>query len=218
MRNTNSLSKRISNSPEDTQTLLRQQALGSIVQPLDQSIGTAGSDDRCKFIASHGKIADGPVEIDVDHPSAADQIVYAHGCPARLQQPGFDDLATATGFRSCLRIDDEAFSRIIIYLACIVCHDEPCEGILYSHLLCRRETLPGRPDRQSRHRREVESGGNGRCKAPVTLAHSEPAGLPDCRHQIPIIALDVFRSSTRCLRPRWERAERDHCGYNRNSD
>jgi hypothetical protein len=74
----------ISRSPEDTRTSLLQEALSSILQPLDQAVGAARGDDRRKFVAARRQIADGPVEIDVDHPSAADQIVYVHDPAARL--------------------------------------------------------------------------------------------------------------------------------------
>jgi hypothetical protein len=74
----------ISRSPEDTRTSLPQEALSSILQPLDQAVGAARGDDRRKFVAARRQITDGPVEIDVDHPSAADQIVYVHDPAARL--------------------------------------------------------------------------------------------------------------------------------------
>src|SRR5258705_10311133 len=119
----------LSNSPEDIRTSLPQQALGSILHSLDQAVGTARGDDRRKFITSRRKLTDGSVEIDIDHPPAADQVVYAHGSPAGLQQPGFDDFTTTTRFRTCLRIDDEAFARIITYLARIICHDESCNDL-----------------------------------------------------------------------------------------
>src|SRR2546425_4124384 len=104
-----SASQRGSNSPEDTRTSLPQQTLSSILQSLDQAVGTARGDDRRKFVASRREITDGSVEIDIDHPPAADQIVYVHGPPAGLQQPRFDDFAATTRFRTCLRIDDEPF-------------------------------------------------------------------------------------------------------------
>jgi hypothetical protein len=70
--------------PKITRTSLPQEALSSILQPLDQAVGAARGDDRRKFVAARRQITDGPVEIDVDHPSAADQIVYVHDPAARL--------------------------------------------------------------------------------------------------------------------------------------
>ena len=44
--------------------------LRSITQPLDQSIRTAGSDDRSKFVASRREVADRSIKIDIDHAPA----------------------------------------------------------------------------------------------------------------------------------------------------
>src|SRR5262245_12208066 len=54
---------------------LAEQALSSVVQPLDQAVSAARRDDRRKLITSRREVTDGPVEIDIDHPSAAHQIV-----------------------------------------------------------------------------------------------------------------------------------------------
>src|SRR5262249_7199778 len=134
---------------------LAQQALSSILQSADQAVSTARRDDRGKLVPSHREIADGPVEIDIDHPSFADQVVYLDGPPPRLQQPGLDDFSAAARYRTCLRIDDEAFPRIVVYLARIVGDDESRKGLVNCRLLCRREALPGRADRQPRHGRKV---------------------------------------------------------------
>src|SRR5690348_12254861 len=150
---------------------LGQQALSSFVQSLDQTIGTARRDDGRKLVTTRREIADGPVEVDIDDPSAADQIVYPDDPSAGLHEPGLDDFAAATRRRNGLRIDNEAFAGIIVDLARIVGNDESFEGLLNGLLLCRREALPGRTDREPRHGREVESAADGRRKAFVALAH-----------------------------------------------
>src|SRR5260370_38364245 len=114
-----------------------EEALGAALQPLDQAVGTARCDNRGKFIASGREITDRAIEIDVDHSSAADQVVNSHDSPARLHQLRFYDLASAARFRSGLRIDDEAFPRVILDLGCIIRDDESCEGLLGCGLLCR---------------------------------------------------------------------------------
>src|SRR5215471_21093323 len=103
---------------------LRQQRLSPLLQSLDQAVGAAGGDDRGELVAPRREIADGSVEIDVDHVPAADQVVDVHRPPAGLQQAGLDDFAAPTRFRNRLRFDDEFFPRIIVYLARIVRHDE----------------------------------------------------------------------------------------------
>src|SRR5258708_3814193 len=91
-------------------TSLSKQTVRSIPQSLDQSIGTARGDDRREFVTPQREIADRSVEVDIDHPLAADQVVYAH-CPAtRLQQLRLDNFAATARFRSRLRIHDEAFA------------------------------------------------------------------------------------------------------------
>src|SRR5262249_39836152 len=114
-------------STEHPPTSFAQQALSSILQSLDQAVSAARRDNRRKLVTSRGEITDGPVEINIDHPPAPDQIVYVHRAPAGLQQPCFDDFAAAARCRTRLRIDNEAFPRIIIYLARIVGDDEPCK-------------------------------------------------------------------------------------------
>src|SRR5262249_35868994 len=160
-------------------------------------VGTARGDDRRKLVTSRREITDGSVEIDIDHASAADQIVYLDGASPGLQQPGLDDFPAATRCRTCLWIDNEALPRIVVYMARIVGNDECGKGALNGRLLCRREARPGRADRQPRHGREVEGGRNGRCKALVALAHGKLPGLPDRGHQFLIVGLDTRGSSAR---------------------
>src|SRR5262249_60196546 len=136
-------------------------------------------------------------------PPAADQLFSGPGPPAGLQQLRFDDFAATTRFRTCLRIDDEAFPRIIAYLARIICDDEAREGIPDRRLLFRREASPSRPHRQPRHHREVEGGGNGRRKTLVALTHSEPSSPPDRPPQFLIIRLDVCGGSARGPGSQW---------------
>src|SRR5262249_30319206 len=123
-------SEQAANSPGHAPTSPGQQALSSILQSPDQAVGAAGGDDRGKLVTSRREITDGPVEIDIDHPSVATQIVYLDGPPAGLQQPGLDDFAAATRYRTCLRIDNEAFPRIVVYLARIVGDDESRKSLL----------------------------------------------------------------------------------------
>src|SRR5262249_8163979 len=54
-----------------------------------------------------------------------------------------------------------------------------------------REVFPSGADCQPRHGREIEEGGNGRRKALVTLAHTQPPSLLDRGHQLLIVGLDV---------------------------
>jgi hypothetical protein len=90
--------------------LFSKQTVSSFLQFLDQSIGAPGGDDRGELVAPEREITDGSVEIDIDHPAAADQVIDAHGAAIGLQELGLDDFAATAGFRSRLRINDEAFA------------------------------------------------------------------------------------------------------------
>src|SRR5215470_4803481 len=153
-------SERVSSPLGDPRTSPAEEALSSILQTLDQAVGAARGDDRPEFVASRRQVADRAIEIDIDHPSAANQIVDVDDPPAGLHQPRLDDLAAAARFRSGLRINDETLSRIIFDLARIVGHDESRKSLLHGGLLGRREAFPGWSDRQPRHGREVEGCGN----------------------------------------------------------
>ena len=186
---------------------LPKQTFSSILQSLDQGIGTARGDNGRELIASCREIADRSVEVDVDYPLAADEVIYAHGTPTGLQQPGLDDLAATARFRNRLRVHDEAFAGIIFDLARIVCNDESRKGIAGCRLLLRRKAFPGRAYRQPRHGREIEDGADDGRKSPVALAHAQPPRLLDRRHQLLIIGLDLYHRRTRRLRPQWEQAQ-----------
>src|SRR5262249_21895352 len=160
--------------------------------------------------APHREIADGSVEIDVDHTLAADQVIYIDGATARLQQLRFDDLAAATRFWCRLRIDDEAFAGIILYLACILGNDDPGDGVPDRRLLFSREAFPGRTHGQPRHSRDIEHRGKDRRKAFIALAHAEPRSLLDRWHQLLIVAFDFCDGGTRRLASQWHDAEQHH--------
>jgi len=172
-------------------TLLAEQSLCSIVQAVDQAVGAPRSDDGGKFIPARREITDCSVEIDVDYPLAADQIIYAHSPPVTLHQLCFDDFAAAARFRNRLRVDSETFAGIIFYLARVISNDEPRERLADRRLLLRRECSPGRPHSQPRHCRQVEYRLEHRRKAPIALAHGQPCSLLDCGHKLLIIALDL---------------------------
>ena len=87
--------------------LFCKQIVSSFLQFLDQTIGATGSDDRGELVAPQREIADRSVEIDIDHPAAADQVIYAHGAAIGLQELGFDDFTASARFRSRLGINDE---------------------------------------------------------------------------------------------------------------
>src|SRR5262245_46407128 len=83
-------------APARTRTSLAQEGLSAVLQSLDQAVSTARGYDRRKLVAPRRQITDGPVEIDVDHPPAADQIVYVHGPPPGLEQLGLNDFAATS--------------------------------------------------------------------------------------------------------------------------
>src|SRR5215469_10903572 len=140
-----------------------------MLQSLDHGVSTACRNDGREFVAPYGETAAGPVEIDVDHPLAADQVIDVDGPTARLQQLCFDDLAAATRFWRRLRIDDEAFAGIILYLACIFGNEEAGKGVASRRLLFRGEAFPARTHGQPRHGRNIEHRGKDRRKALLAL-------------------------------------------------
>src|SRR5476649_1464530 len=83
----------------------------SFLQFPDQSLGAARGDDRGELVAPQREIANRSVEVDIDHPAAADQVIYAHGAAIGLQELGFDDFTSAARFRSRLRINDRSEER-----------------------------------------------------------------------------------------------------------
>src|SRR5579862_4790476 len=90
--------------------LFSKQIVSSFVQFLDQSIGAPRGQDRGELVAPQREIADRSVEIDIDDPAAADQVIDAHGAAVRLQELGLDDFTATARFRSRLRINNEAFA------------------------------------------------------------------------------------------------------------
>src|SRR5262249_52503622 len=109
--------------------LTPKQLLCPIVQSLDQTVGTARGDDRGKFVASCREVAYSSIEIDVDHSPAPDQVIDSHSTAARLQQPGLHNFTTTARLRCRIRVDDKAFTGIVLNLACIVGDDEFRESI-----------------------------------------------------------------------------------------
>jgi hypothetical protein len=90
--------------------LFSKKIVSSLLQFLDQSIGAARGDDRGELVAPQREIADRSVEIDIDHPAAADQVIDAYGTAIGLQELGLDNFTATARFRSRLRINDEAFA------------------------------------------------------------------------------------------------------------
>jgi len=199
--------------------LAPQQGRGPFLQFLDKGVrAAAAGEDRGEFVASRREVAHRAVQIDVDHPPAANKVVDRHGPAAGLEQLGLDDFAAAARFRARLRVDDKALARIIGHLARIVGDEETSESLPNRSLLAAREAAPGGPRGQSRHRRNVEGGGNGRSEALVAFAHAELAGLSERRHQLLIIRLDVSGGRIELLRPRRGRTAPDEGHQGRNPE